>query len=189
MTRIVLGGLGEQFTVVPVEWPNPRYGVVDNLAADVANDFERSLGGGFNSGRFGFRLLHHLHAVRWDELAGLFLWTGEPLLPPVLVTLEEYEAVGEAAEVAQILGHADDPGLGVEQTAVEHPRLGPGTRFLRRVRRRRFLRSTVRHEVRWVWRLGGHDVVVTFERDDPEEFDRILPDVEDLVVGARRGDG
>lgn len=186
MGQILLGGRGEPFVVSPVEWPNAEYGTPDILAARVANIIERGYPEKFNADRYGFRLMHHLVAMPWDELAGLYVWLGEPLLPPVFVTLEEYEAVGEPAEVSRLLGHVDDPGLGVDETPVSHPALGQGTKYVRRVKQRRGLfGSTERQEVRWVWRVGGSDVVVTFARDDPAELARILPDVEELVSNAR----
>lgn len=186
MSPVVMDG-GSRFLRVPVQWPNTRFGGVDLLAIQVANDFLRELGPRFGADRYGFRLMHHLAAQPWDELAGLYLWRGEPLLPPALVTVEEYEAVGDHAATADLLGHSDDPGLGVDRTVVEHPVLGRGTRYARRAKRRRqVFRSIVGHEVRWVWRIGGvRDVVVTFVRDDPQEFARILPDVEQLVADAR----
>lgn len=187
MSSIVLGGHGAPFVVAPVRWPNEQFGGVDGLAIRIANDFLRELGPTFNADRYGFRLMHHLAAQPWDELAGLYVWTGEPSLPPVLVTLEEYEAVGDAAQTLELLGHVDEPGLGIETTAIDHPRLGTGSRHVRRVKERRgMFRSVVRHEARWVWRVeGAWDVVVTFGRDDADEFARILPDVEELVATAR----
>jgi len=185
MPEVVLSSA--RFTEAPVAWPNTQYSGFDGLAIRIANDFARELGPQFKADRYGFRLMHHLAAQPWDELAGLQVWTGEPLLPPVLVTLEEYAAMGDAAQTADLLGHSDDPGLGIDKTSIEHPALGRGARYARRAKQRRGLfGSTVRHEVRWVWRVGGsHDVVVTFVRDDPNEFERILPDVEQLVASAR----
>ena len=181
-----MGGRGEPFVVSPVEWPNEEYGTRDILAARVANIIERDYETKFNADRFGFKLMHHLAALPRDELAGLYSWLSEPLLPPVFVTVEEFEAVGDASQTSRLLGHVDDPGLGVDETAVAHPALGLGARYVRRVKQRRGLfGSTERHEARWVWRLGGRDVVITFGRDDPAEFERILPDVEELVANAR----
>lgn len=186
MAVIRMGERGEPFVSSPVTWPNAEYGTPDILAARVANIIERDHPEKFNADRWGFRLMHHVAQMPWDELAGLYVWLREPLEPPVFVTLEEYEAVGDPAQTWPILGHVDDPGLGVEESPLTHPALGEGTRYTRRVKRRRGLfGSTERLEVRWVWRVAGHDVVVTFARDDAAEATRILPDVEELVANAR----
>lgn len=188
MTLITMPGPDLPFAESPVVWPNPIYGTLDNFAADVANAVERRYPEKFSSNRWGFRLMHQLAAMPWGELAGLYVWLREPLSPPGFVTVEEYVAVGETAQTWPILGHADEPGLGVEEAELSHPVLGQGKRYLRRVKKRRGLFSSSEGlEVRWVWRIEGHDLVITFARDDHAEAARVLPDVEALVASARLG--
>lgn len=172
---------------VPLEWPDPVFDVPLNFAADVAIKFGQEHGPGFRRERYVQRLLAHLGSFGGRELTGLFLWLREPALPPVLATLESYAAVGDAAQTLALLGHADDPGLGVEVSQVEHPELGPGARYLRKVKARKgMFGSSVRTEVRWVWRVrDAEDLVLTIERDDAEELGRILPDLEALIATAR----
>ena len=158
-----------------------------NFAADVAIKFGLEHGEDFRRERYAHKLLAHLPTYNGRELSGLFLWLTEPLLPPVIMTLETYEAVGAATETLPLLGHADDPGLGIEVTPAPHPRLGEGARYVRRVKVRKGLfGSTERTEVRWVWRVrDALDVVLTLERGDAAELDRILPDVEALIATAQ----
>jgi len=172
---------------VPLAWPDPDFGVPMNFAADVAIKFGQEHGEGFRRERYLHRLLAHLAPYDGRELGGLYLWLGEPLLPPVLATLEIYETVGAVEETFPLLGHADDPGLGTEVTPAPHPELGLGSRYVRRVKTRKgVFGSAVRTEVRWVWRVRDtQDLVLTIERDDPEELARILPDVEALIATAR----
>ncbi|NLF04422.1 MAG: hypothetical protein GX593_05395 [Actinomycetales bacterium] len=183
----IWGGESVPWVPVPLVWTDPTGQDLLNFAADAAHSPASRKPDGFKLGRYVSRFPGYLAAFEGRELSSLFLWLGELCEPPVFLTLAVYDAVGSAEETLPLLGHVDDPGLGVEVTPAPHPHLGEGARYVRRVKVRKGLfGSSEQVEVRWVWRTrGAKDHLLTLERRDQAELDRILPDVEALIATAR----